>query len=90
LGSFIQELQRAIDFFNLQYSDQPVQEIIILGGLTGMKGILDLLVKELSLPVSVFQFSEQFEFINGNDNKEWQDKLPLAVGLALRGAKGWN
>jgi type IV pilus assembly protein PilM len=89
VNNFIQELRRSIDYFNMRYPNNSVKTIILAGGGARIKGILDLLSDQLPVPITLYQFSEQINFTNESIFDE-RIQSSLAVGLAIRGALGWN
>lgn len=89
VAPLIQELNETINYFNLYHPDNKVDNIILTGGGVWIKGLPDLLNQKIDLPINTYPFAREIVF-EGDSVFEERVQLSLAIGLAVRGANGWN
>ncbi|MGH9450457.1 MAG: type IV pilus assembly protein PilM [Terriglobia bacterium] len=85
----LMEIQKTFDFFRQTTSPDPIQAIYLAGGTARIKGLVDLLKSEFSVPVELL---DPFRKIHLNPGKfdsafinDLGPRMTVAVGLALRG-----
>lgn len=85
----LMEIQKTFDFFRQTTSPDPIQAIYVAGGTARIKGLVDLLKSEFSVPVELL---DPFRKIHLNPGKfdsafinDLGPRMTVAVGLALRG-----
>src|SRR5438552_16302734 len=85
------EIQKTIDFYRATVEDgeTAVQKILISGGCSKLKGLVDFLSKRFEIPVEMFDPFRKIKIDSrGFDPEYMSDIVPemaIAVGLALRG-----
>src|SRR5213079_1100612 len=85
------EIQKTMDFYRATAEDgeSAVQQILVSGGGSKLKGLVELLSKRFEIPVEMFdQFRKIRVHSRGVDPEYMREIVPemaIAVGLALRG-----
>ena len=85
---WVMEIQKAIDFYNSNFPDNPLAKIVLSGGGSKVKGLDRFFSKETGLEVEVFDpFSRTVvdeNVIDPDYLKNIAPEMAIAVGLATR------
>ena len=85
------EIQKTMDFYRATVEDggQAVEKILISGGGSKLKGLVDFLSRRFEIPVEIFDPFRKIKVdARGFDPEYMREVVPemaIAVGLALRG-----
>jgi type IV pilus assembly protein PilM len=85
------EIQKTMDFYRATVEDgeSAVQKILISGGGSKLKGLVDFLAKQFEVPVEVFDPFRKIRIDSRGFDPEYMreivPEMAIAVGLALRG-----
>ncbi|PYS44364.1 MAG: pilus assembly protein PilM [Acidobacteria bacterium] len=85
------EIQKTIDFYRATVEDgeTAVQKILISGGGSKLKGLVDFLSKRFEIPVEMFDPFRKIKIDSRGFDPEYMSEIvpemAIAVGLALRG-----
>lgn len=85
------EIKRALDFYQTNHPDDPIQRLVISGGGAKLAGLADFLGRETGLPAEIFNPFTRAEVdenaINPAYLKAVAPEMVLAAGLATRPAE---
>ena len=88
LRNLIDEVIRSLDYFRLQNKEDIITNMLLCGGCARLRGIDELLSKELNLTVNLGSIDQRIK-LPKNITEEQQNDMhidyPVALGLALRG-----
>jgi type IV pilus assembly protein PilM len=85
------EIQKTMDFYRATVEDgeSAVQKILISGGGSKLKGLVEFLAKQFEIPVEVFDPFRKIRIDSRGFDPEYMreivPEMAIAVGLALRG-----
>src|SRR5436190_14536385 len=85
------EIQKTMDFYRatVEDSDSAVEKILVSGGGSKLRGLIDFLSKQFEVPVEIFDPFKKIKVdARGFDPEYMREIVPemaIAVGLALRG-----
>ena len=85
------EIQKTMDFYRatVEDGDSAVQKILISGGGSKLKGLVEFLSKRFEVPVEVFDPFRKIKIDSRGFDPEYMSEIvpemAIAVGLALRG-----
>jgi len=85
------EIQKTMDFYRATVEDgeSAVQKILISGGGSKLKGLVDFLAKQFEIPVEGFDPFRKIRIDSRGFDPEYMreivPEMAIAVGLALRG-----
>jgi type IV pilus assembly protein PilM len=83
----ISEIYRSFEFFRSSVSDEEITKIMISGGTSMAKGLLDMMRERLGMSVDMIDPFRKIKILEGLDSVYIRDVAPMAavvVGLALR------
>lgn len=83
----ISEVNRSVEYFNIQHHPQKLERLWLCGGGTGLKGLDTALAAEISCEVQVADFLPRFILPADMDDRAKREinyDLPVALGLSAR------
>lgn len=83
----IAEIYRSFEFFRSSVSDEEITRIILSGGTSMVKGLLDMMKERLGIGVEIVDPFRKIRILEGLDVAHIRDIAPMAavvIGLALR------
>ncbi len=84
INNVINEIRRSIQFFENQPKGKPVKKLIIGGGTSRMKGLVDYFGNQIGLGVEIINpFNRISASTKDIDNEVLDNKESLAVGIGL-------
>lgn len=86
--NLVDELMRSLDYFRLQNKDDSITNILLCGGCTRLGGIIELLSREMGIPVQLGSIDQRIQLppkISEEQKNDLRFDYPVALGLALRG-----
>jgi type IV pilus assembly protein PilM len=83
LQNLVRELLSSLRFYQSQEGSLPIGEILIAGGTSAMPGLLEVLSRELGIPVRLADPFTRVELGEGMELPEHPGALAIAVGLGV-------
>jgi len=85
---WVNEIQRAIDFFVSNYPDDSISKIMLSGGGSRIQGFDELLTRETGVPAELFNPFNKISFDTGQIDQQYVSymapEMAISVGLATR------
>jgi type IV pilus assembly protein PilM len=88
LSQLLLEIRQSLLYFDTKTGNKGYDKLIVAGGGAKLKGLMEYLERNLSLPVVEFKPLEKVrlrEQVSRQDAEALQSQLGVALGLALRG-----
>ncbi|MBD3244471.1 MAG: type IV pilus assembly protein PilM [Candidatus Moranbacteria bacterium] len=87
IGRISQETKRMQETYNSKNPNSPIEQILLVGGTSKLKGFKEVLAKDLNIPIfdgdpwTRVKFDKEQEAIL----RDHQDELAVAIGVAMNG-----
>ncbi len=89
-SGIVAEIQRNIAVFNTNYPDSPIERIILFGGAAKTRGFIEVLEKNMGIPVELVDPFRKVEIVSRRFSKEEAiqigSEIAISMGLSLRRA----